>query len=343
MLDDQRPGTVYWIDHYVVGTNDVQRWVDFHTKVLGAHDNRPTGGGPRGGGLPNSFFQDLAGPCHHGGFGQTEPLPPSNGLGTTYPRYGLYIRQEDIPEHLARLDANNVPHTDPIRTSAEGESGIAIYWEDPDGNGFEFWGPDKLPEGAMDGAGPEKVGRISHGVFESQDLDRTAAFFNRYCALDAARGADIASDTLVLPLAAGGRLIFKKVEQFQKRTGGWGQFNGPHAALVVRDEDFFPNYERMWAELGDWELDAEGRHFLGAGSNLPARMARHGSPAGRQFHQIYGRGDDWYDFDTNCFHFFGGLAKNGSMRDYEPHSMEYHLDEYLKAHGETPLASKEMR
>ena len=26
------------------------------------------------------------------------------------------------------------------------------------------------------------------------------------------------------------------------------------------------------------------------------------------------------------------------MRDYEPHSMEYHLEQYVKEHGETPIA-----
>lgn len=336
MLEDQRPGTVYWIDHYVVGTNDVDRWVDFHEKVLGAKTARPAGGAQGTARGNPGIFQDLAGPCHHGGFGQREQLPPSAGLGTTYPRYGLFIRQEDIPEHLARLDKFQVPHTDPIRTSAEGEPGTAIYWQDPDGNGFEFWAPDRLPEGAMDGETATKVGRISHGVFESRDLARTAEFFNRYCALDPVRSADVPADTLVLPLAGGGRLIFKKIEQYQQRTGGWGKYNGPHAALVVRDEDFFPNYQRMWSELPDWEYDKE-KGFIGVGADLPARTARHGSPAGRQFYEIYGRGDDWYDFDTNCFHFFGGLAKNGSMRDYEPHSMEYHLEEYLKQHGEAPI------
>ena len=307
MLEDQKPGTVYWIDHYVVGTNDVERWVDFHEKVLGAKTARPAGDG-QGRGAPG-MFQDLAGPCHHGGFGQREPLPPGAGLGTTYPRYGLWIRPGDIDEHLRRLDEYQVPHTDPVRTSAEGEPGTAIYWEDPDANGFEFWAPDRLPDGAMDGAGPLKIGRISHGVFESRDLQRTADFFSHYCAMDPLVSGDIASDTLVLPLAGGGRIIYKQVEKFQQRTGGWGKYNGPHAALVVRDADFFPNYERMWNELPDWEYDKETGKFIGSGDTLPARTARHGSPAGRKFYDIYGRGDDWYDWDSNCFHFFGGLAQ----------------------------------
>jgi hypothetical protein len=27
---------VYWIDHYVVGSDDLERWADFMVKVLGA-------------------------------------------------------------------------------------------------------------------------------------------------------------------------------------------------------------------------------------------------------------------------------------------------------------------
>lgn len=327
MLEDQRPGTIYWIDHYVVGTNDVDKWADFHTKVLGARNAGAPGGGR---GAPG-MFQDLTGPCHHGGFSQDEPLPPSAGLGKGLPRHGLYIRSEDIDEHLRRLDATGVLHTDPVRTSAEGEEGAAIYWEDPDGNQFEFWAPTRLPEGAMDGCGPLKVGRISHGVFESRDLQRTADFFSRYCALDPVSNADIGADTLVLSLAAGGRIIYQQVETLGQRTGGWNKIRGPHVALVVRDEDFFRNYERMWAELPDWERDANG--FVGAGPDLPARTALHGSGAGRKWYEIYGRGDDWYDWDTNCFHFFGGVAQGGSMKTYEPHSMEFHLAEYMKAHG----------
>src|SRR5712692_9855880 len=216
MSDDQRPGTIYWIDHYVVGTNDVDRWADFHEKVLGAKSPPSVPGERR----PFNFFQDLTAPCHHGGFIQSEPLPPSAGLGKGYPRHGFFIRPEDVGDHLKRLDQYQVPHTDPVRTSADGEEGTAIYWEDPDHNQFEFWAPVRMPDGAMDDCGPLKVGRISHGVYESHDLQRTADFFSRYCAVDPASNSDIAADTLVLPLAAGGRIVYKKVEQFGQRTGG---------------------------------------------------------------------------------------------------------------------------
>src|SRR5688572_26500934 len=156
MLDDQRPGTVYWIDHYVVGSDDLERWGDFQTRVLGARGEKQPGRG--------ILFQELTSCSHHGAMLSPDPLPPSAGLGKGLPRHGLFIRQEDIDKHLRRLDENKVPHLDPVRTSAEGDAGISIAWEDPDGNQFEFWAPDRLPAGAMVDETPVGVGRISHGV-----------------------------------------------------------------------------------------------------------------------------------------------------------------------------------
>jgi predicted enzyme related to lactoylglutathione lyase len=337
MLDDQRPGTVYWIDHYVVGSDDLDRWGDFEAKVIGA---RPQGEfGP--GGRRFILFQDITSCCHHGAMQSPEPMPPSAGVGKGLPRHGLFIRQADIDQHLRRLDQHGVPHLDPIRTSAEGDEGISIKWEDPDGNQFEFWAPDHLPAGAMAETTSVGVGRISHGVYESRDLKRTADHFARYCALEPLRSADIPADTLVLPLVGGARLVYKQVETIGQRTGGWGKLHAAHAALVVRDEDFWPNYERMWAEVPEWGYDRERRGFVGAGADLPARTSRHGSPAGVQWFEVRGRGDDWYDWDTNCFHFMGGEPRDASFAEYEPHTMEWHFPEYLEKHGlEAPAVGR---
>jgi len=329
MLDDQRPGTVYWIDHYVVGSDDLERWADFAAKVIGS---QPL---PEAGPAGRRFitFQDITPCCHHGAMLSPEPLPPSAGLGKGLPRHGLFIRQEEIEQHLRRLDQHDVPHLDPARTSAEGDDGISIAWEDPDGNEFEFWAPDRLPDGAMAGATPVGVGRISHGVYECRDLKRAADHFARYCALEPLKSAEIPADTLVLPLVGGARIVYKQVETIGQRTGGWGKLHAAHAALVVRDEDFWPNNDRMWAEVPEWEYDRERRGFVGAGPDLPARTARHGSPGGVQWFEVRGRGDDWYDWDTNCFHFMGGEPRGGSFTEYEPHTMDWHLPRYLQEHG----------
>ena len=329
MPEDPRPGTVYWIDHYVVASNDLDRWDDFEAKVVGARP-LPTRG-PEG----RRFiaFQDITSCCHHGAMLSPEPLAPSAGLGKGLPRHGLFIRQEDIDKHLRRLEQYDVPHLDPVRTSADGEDGVSISWEDPDGNQFEFWAPDRLPDGAMDECTSVGVGRISHAVYECRDLQRAADHFATYCAIEPRQSTDVSEDTLVLRLVGGARVVYKKVDALGQRTGGWGKLSATHAALVLRDEDFWSNYQRMWDSVPEWEYDRESRQFVGAGPDLPARTARHGSPAGVKWFDIRGRGDDWYDWDTNCFHFMGGQPRGRSFSEYEPHTMEWHLPQYLRENG----------
>jgi catechol 2,3-dioxygenase-like lactoylglutathione lyase family enzyme len=285
------------------------------------------------------IFQDI-GPCRHGGFTTNVPLPPTKGLGQGLPRHAHFILAADIDAHLRRLDKAGALHSDPIRTSENGEGGIAVYWQDPDGNQFEFWAADALPEGAMANCGPERIGRISHSVFESRDLDRTAAFFNRYCALEPLKSADVARDHLVLPLAAGGRLVFQKADALQGRTAGHG-LPYAHVALVVRSEDFLPNYKRMWTELPEWDFDLRGGGSPAHPETLPARTALHGSKAGRKFKAITGRGDDWYDWDSNQFHFYGSEALDEKLTRYKGRSMEYFIDKWTSAEG-GPQAMREM-
>src|SRR5439155_21789222 len=75
MLEDQRPGTAYWVDHYVVPTADVPRWAKFYEDVLGATtrvDEREARPGRRGG----LQFTDV-GICHVGGSRSDQPLAPT--------------------------------------------------------------------------------------------------------------------------------------------------------------------------------------------------------------------------------------------------------------------------
>ena len=323
----QQSGTVHWIDHYTIGTSDLAQFIDFHERVLGAQTEPADTPRP-----PGIVFQHVAS-CHHGGFMQRQPMPSAAPPGRALPRYAYFVRPEDLDEHVRRLDANHVPHTDPVRTATDGADGIAVYFVDPDGNQFEFWAPDRMPEGAMRGSGPMKVGRISHVVYEARDLERTAAFFKRFCALEPLRRADAGADTLVLPLAAGGRLVYKRVEALGERTSGRGIYRDLHTALVVREEDFWHCYERVWAELPEWDFDQRVGPPPSDGENLPARTALHGSPAGRAWKAVFGRGDDWYDWDTNLFHFFVGVPQNGTMTAYEPHAIDDYMAAYLASRG----------
>ena len=226
----------------------------------------------------------------------------------------MFVRPQDLDEHLRRLDANGTVHSQPVRKTDEGQDGTAIYWLDADGNQFEFWAPDAMPEGAMHDPGPLNIGRISHLTYASRDLERTSEFFRRYCGLEPARSAGIANGTLVLPLAAGGRLVFKLAAECGARASGRGVFSDCHTALVLRKEDFWPSHERMWAELPEWPFDAATRSFIGDGTALPARTLMHGSPNGMKFHAAFGRGDDWVDPDCNLFHFVGGLPQGARCR-----------------------------
>jgi catechol 2,3-dioxygenase-like lactoylglutathione lyase family enzyme len=330
------PRTIYWIDHYTVPTNDLQRSMAFHERVLGTKSMPDTG-------LPHErgMFQAFSHPekllrgdhSHQGLFVMREPLPPSQAPGTGYPRHALTVRPEDIGEHVRRLDANGVVHTAPVHTSAEGERGTAVYWLDVDGNQFEFWAPDRIAPGVMDDVGPLRIGRPSHVAYASRDLQRTIAFFGRYCGLQPLKSADVPADTVVFPLASAGRLVFKSANEPGARASGRGVFSDCHTALVVREEDFWPSHERMWAELPEWEFDMQTRRFAGDGIDLPARTLMHASPNGMRFKAAFGRGDDWLDPDANLFHFVGATPRDGSLLHYERHFLDDYMDEYLARHS----------
>src|SRR4051794_13984691 len=102
MAIDERPGTVHWVDHFGVATNDLDRWLQWAAETLGAteawHDTGVNASGPQ-----FAAFRNL-GTSHIIGFVTEDEIPPNGGLGKGAPRYGFYIRPEEIDEHLRRLD-----------------------------------------------------------------------------------------------------------------------------------------------------------------------------------------------------------------------------------------------
>jgi len=328
MKDDQRLGAMYWIDHFVVGTTDVPRWGEWSTEVLGASHtwNNTDARGPQG-----AVFRDLGG-CHIAAFAN-EKMPHAE-LGEGMPRYGMYIRANDIDRQLSRFDKLGVRHTEPRRQTDLGEAGTVIAFEDFDHNQYELWAPDVLPESAMDDIGEVGIGRLSHVIFESRDLARTAAFYSRYCGVDPLPAASVQDDTLVFPLVAAGRLIFKKVNELSYRTGGSTRIFGAHTAFIIRNEEFVPAYEKLWGELSEWNYDRRAQGALADPGALPARTGMHGSDAGRMWKKVYGRGDAIIDPDTNNFHFVGGTSDEPTMIRYQAHYMEEHIDAYIKEHPE---------
>lgn len=333
MAEGEARGAVHWIDHFVVGTNDIVAWADWGVKAIGLV-RRPIVGLTTQARKKNvpimCFLWWKTGSCRIGAFLQSEVFPPSQDLGKDTPRCGFYIRPEDIDSHLKRLDRHGIPHTDPIHTAAEGDEGNAIYFADPDGNQYEFWAPAHMPAGAMEIATSKKVGRISHAVYGSRDLARTADFFARYCGLEPVQTSTIAEGLLVLRLKAGGRIVYKLVDRLDERVAGHGPWWDMHTALTVREEDYFPNYRRMWEGLPEEAGAKEDLHqSLEEEDALPARTGLHRSPVGYRWKEIYQRGDEFYDWDGHAFHFFGGIPRteDGSLALYRVKEQEEYLKE----------------
>ncbi len=342
VAQDKKPAPAYWIDHFVVGTNDMNGWFNWANTTIGVSkvsfgglttktrkDNRAI----------HCFIFIGDGSCRFGAFLQKEELPPSKGLGKGTPRYGFFVRPEDIDEHLTRLERLGVPHKGPVRTREGGEEGAVIYFEDPDRNQYEFWAPTRMPAGAMEVATPLKVGRVSSAVYGARDLQRTAEFFSRFFSLSPASGGHTPEDTLVLPLAGGGRIIYKLMDKVDERTIGHRPWFSLHTALMVPDADFFPHYHVLWAGLPEWE-DAE--HKLDVSieqeDNLPARTGLHTSPVGRKWKALHNRGDEFYDWDTHAFHLVGGASKrgDGSLATYISKDQGEKLKELVGDYGERP-------
>ena len=86
----------------------------------------------------------------------------------------------------------------------------------------------------------ENVGRISHCVYGSRDLARTAAFFEKYCGMESQRSAKTAEGTLVLRMRGGARLVYKLADQLDERIAGHSPWWDMHTAFTVRDEEYCP-------------------------------------------------------------------------------------------------------
>ena len=319
MADDHRIGAVYWIDHYVVATNDILRWRDFYANVLGGELYALGGLSTqermhRG---PIRCFMEMSKYHHNGGFLQNEMMPPVEELGRGMPRYGYFIAPEDIDEHLRRLEQFEVANSGPIRTSEDGHDGTAIYFTDPDGNQLELWAPDRMPDGAMDTASVAKVGRVSHVVQESRDLSRTAEFYSRYCGLDVIESSDIPKNTLSLELLAGGRLVFKQVDELHPRTGSQNKWIGVHTALTVRDDEYLPAYQNFWNDLPESNLMPYSDEAKAADEqSMPPHTELHPVVARGVWANKLGRGTMFFDWDTANYHLTGGVPINGSMAHY---------------------------
>jgi catechol 2,3-dioxygenase-like lactoylglutathione lyase family enzyme len=320
MESDCRPGAVHWIDHFVAPTNSMIKWEKFVEEALGGHVAHKGGlstGEYQRGGYVRSFYD--VGRHEIGGFLQLDTLPAPRPLGQGLPRYGFFVRREEIPGHLRRFDELGVEHSDPMRISDGGDEGTVVYFRDPDANEFELWAPNSLPPGAMDSRNPTGLGRLSHVVLESRDLDRTLDFHGELLALDPIYNADIPKDRLVLRLAGGGRIVFQKVDADAETRGGQ-QWFGVHSALTIRTEHWDDAYDRVWARTADGRKyagykdapDIETRRQL-----VPPFTSHPGSVLRGEWGDPTRRGENFCDWDNNEFHFTRGKFAPGETSIYE--------------------------
>jgi hypothetical protein len=89
MANDEPRGAVHWIDHRVVGTNDLVKWVDWAVKATGAVPWPMIGitTAARKRNSPINCFLDFAkGARQIGAFLQPEVYPEGKGLGKELPR-----------------------------------------------------------------------------------------------------------------------------------------------------------------------------------------------------------------------------------------------------------------
>ena len=159
-------------------------------------------------------------------------------------------------------------------------------------------------------------------------MARTAAFFEKYCGIAPEQNSKTAEGTLVLRLRAGGRLVYKLVDKVDERVSGHGTWWDMHTALTVRQDEFLPNYRRMWDGIPEEAgYKADLNLSLEQQEALPARTGLHRSPVGIRWKEICDRGDEFYDWDCHSFHFMGGkaLKADGSMALYEAIEQEKYL------------------
>ena len=130
MADDELRGAVHWIDHFVVGTNDLVAWADWAVNATGVAPS-PIRGVTTAARKRNQPFQCFLWwddpSCRMGAFLQSEMYPPSKELGHDTPLCGFYVRPEDMDRHVQRLDRHAIPHTSPARIETEGDPGITVF------------------------------------------------------------------------------------------------------------------------------------------------------------------------------------------------------------------------
>ena len=232
-------GAVHWIDHFVVGTNNMSAWVDWAVNSTGIN-RQPIIGltTPRANEISKpSLFLVGRRRRRIGAFLQPEFYPPAKELGKDLPRCGFYIRPEDIDKHLRppRPPQGCAHRCD--RTAADGDDGTGSILR-PDGNQYELWAPVEMPEGAMDIA-TTKVSGASATPSSARAIWQKCRVLCKILWHRTRTKLQDRRRNFVLRLAPA-PLVYKLVDKVDERVSGHGTWWDMHTALTVRQKSFCP-------------------------------------------------------------------------------------------------------
>ena len=123
MVDLEPRGACYWIDHYVVGTNDMAAWSDWAVNAIGL-TRQPLIGLTTSHAKKNvkitCFLWWKGGSCRIGAFLQPEIFPPAKALARIFRAAVFTFTRKTWTGHLLRLDQHKIPHTDPVPDRGRG-------------------------------------------------------------------------------------------------------------------------------------------------------------------------------------------------------------------------------
>ena len=215
MVAEVRNG-VQTIDHIAIPVRDLQRNQDFYLDVLGLKFKtmrRNPDGSPR-----QTYV--LAG---ENIIGLHLPGVQARSSTSSAPRIGVGVSPDRFARASENLKAAGYSFRGPIDHPEDTPFAHSMYFDDPDGNHFEF---------CVRRSGPVEE-CISHTIFETRDLNKAITFYTE--ALGAGVPLHCGSEVFI-PVQTGQMIGLVEVAELSERSKKHGR--GCHMAMNVTHEDF---------------------------------------------------------------------------------------------------------
>ncbi len=215
MVAEVRNG-VQTIDHVAIPVRDLQRNQDFYIDVLGLKFKtmrRNADGSPR-----QTYV--LAG---ENIIGLHLPGIQARSSASNAPRIGVSVSADRFAQASANLEAAGHPFRGPIDHGDDTPFVQSIYFDDPDGNHFEFCVRRQGPPAEC----------LSHTIFETRHLNKAITFYTE------ALGAGVPifyGNEVFIPVQNKQMIGLVEVAELSDRSKKHGR--GCHVAMEVTHEDF---------------------------------------------------------------------------------------------------------